>query len=739
MVELLASVPGFRGLPDSALEIVEGGSEHLMLSTGDVLFLQGEFDDAMYIVVSGSLEMVAMLGNGQRQLLARFGPSDWIGESVVLFHRPRKATVYASAPAEVMKLSLPRLATLFDKHPGVYNELVRVAARRLLSFHIASSPLMAGVDIETLRMLDGEANWIRLAGMETLFKQGDTPDYLYVVVCGRLEVVAVGGDGREEIVGYVGRGDLVGEMGLLTDEPRSRTVRATRDTQLVRLSKGQFELLLSQNPQCMRYIAKRLATIISHNATGKIPKARLSTIAIVTAQSDGVASAFIERMIEAISGIAGPSLHLSSRRIDYELGPGSSSVTDEAGHTRLINWLAEYEDQFSYLLLECDPRLSPWTALCIRSADLVLIVSSAKDDPSVRELESAIFERTVTNRAARKELVLLHSDGAKVPSGTAAWLSKRQVDAHHHIRIGHATDYQRLARFITDKAVGLVLSGGGARGHGHVGAIRALEHCGVPIDFVGGTSIGAAVAALWAINADVAALIRIGKDFSDTFRKHFLRDLTFPAVALNSARRFTRSLEDLFGGVRIEDLWIPYFCTSTDLSKADVVVHEEGLVSSSVRASSAIPGIWPPVVCNGHILVDGGVLSNLPVDVMRKRCRGSVIAVDVGSVMDLTVRPNPAASLSGWRLRWKQLNPFGNKTELPHIFNILSRAAQLGSIRAGDVSKGQADLYLQPPTSEIDLFDWKSAYKLVDVAYQHCIDEVEQWKLREAYGSYGST
>ena len=157
----------------------------------------------MYIVVSGSLEMVAMLGNGQRQLLARFGPSDWIGESVVLFHRPRKATVYASAPAEVMKLSLPRLATLFDKHPGVYNELVRVAARRLLSFHIASSPLMAGVDIETLRMLDGEANWIRLAGMETLFKQGDTPDYLYVVVCGRLEVVAVGGDGREEIVGYV--------------------------------------------------------------------------------------------------------------------------------------------------------------------------------------------------------------------------------------------------------------------------------------------------------------------------------------------------------------------------------------------------------------------------------------------------------------------------------------------------------------------------------------------------------
>src|SRR2546422_72708 len=120
MVEVFASVPGFRGLPESALEVVEGDSEHLMLSTGDILFLEGEFDDAMYIVVSGSLEMVATLGNGQRQLLARFGPSDWIGETVVLFHKPRQATVYASAPAEVMKLSLPRLATLFENHPGIY-------------------------------------------------------------------------------------------------------------------------------------------------------------------------------------------------------------------------------------------------------------------------------------------------------------------------------------------------------------------------------------------------------------------------------------------------------------------------------------------------------------------------------------------------------------------------------------------------------------------------------------------
>src|SRR5688572_15358289 len=131
VVEVLASLPGFRGLPKSSLELVERGSQHLTLNAGDVLFQEGEIDDAMYIVVSGTLEMTATLQDGRRQLLGRFGPSDCIGETVVLFHRPRQASVYASAPSEVLKLSLPLLATLFDRHPGVHHELQRLAARRL--------------------------------------------------------------------------------------------------------------------------------------------------------------------------------------------------------------------------------------------------------------------------------------------------------------------------------------------------------------------------------------------------------------------------------------------------------------------------------------------------------------------------------------------------------------------------------------------------------------------------------
>jgi predicted acylesterase/phospholipase RssA len=276
--------------------------------------------------------------------------------------------------------------------------------------------------------------------------------------------------------------------------------------------------------------------------------------------------------------------------------------------------------------------------------------------------------------------------------------------------------------------VGVVLSGGGARGLAHVGALQALEHCGVSVDLIAGTSIGAAVAGQWAMSLDIQGLLEIAQDFSRSFGKRFLRDLTFPAVSLNSARRFSAYLKEAFADVCIEDLWIPYFCNSSNLSTAEVAIHQEGLLWPCIRASCSIPGIWPPVILGGNMLVDGGVMNNLPADVMRTRCAGSIIAIDVSPTVDLTVPREAAAEFSGWAMLWKRLNPFSDKVDMPHIFNILSRTSQLGSIRTGEVTRQIADLYIQLPTKTVEFFDWKAAHKLIDVAYGYCRNEIEQWK-----------
>jgi NTE family protein len=563
----------------------------------------------------------------------------------------------------------------------------------------------AGAPAPAYLLAERDGDRLSLAGGETLFSQGDPPDCLYVVVHGRLEVSVRRDDGEQEVIAHIGRGDSIGETELLTGEPRSVTVRATRDTELLRLPQDQFELLLNRHPRCVRQIAKTFMTRSS-------PKARVSTVALVPAQKDGLPTGFVESLTRELSTLAGTAVHLTSGRIGHD--------PEER--------LAEFEDKFSYVLMECDPRLSSWTEFCVRHADLILIVAPAQADPRLGEIEAAIFAGPWSTCSGRRELVLVHSDTAGMPSGTSRWLTVRRVAAHHHVRHGHARDYQRLARFITDKAVGVVLSGGGARGLAHIGALQALEHCGVPIDFIGGTSIGSAVAAQWAMGTDVSALIGIGTSFCRNFGRHFVRDITFPMVAVNSARRFAKYLEDLFGEIRVEDLWLPYFCTSSNLSNAQVAVHDEGLLWTWIRASSSIPGIWPPVVRDGHMLVDGGVMNNLPVDVMRKRCRGPVIGIDVSPGFELPVRSGPHTELSGWRLLWKSLNPFAQKTELPHIFSILRRTAQMGSICGAETIKRQADLCLQPPTVQIDSFDWKSGDKLIDVAYQYCVKEIEEWK-----------
>ena len=725
--EVLASVTGFRALPKSSLELLGRESECLRLSAGDVLFEEGDVDDALYIVASGTLQMVATLGSGCQQPLATFGPGDCVGETVALFHRPRQTTVHASTPAQVMKLSLSVLAMLFDRHPSVHKELRRLASQRLLSFHLASSPLLADLDMDSLRTLDAEANWIRLTGGEILFREGDPSDSLYLVVCGRLEITVSRAAGVPETLAHIGRGGWVGEMGLLNGAPRSATVRATRDTQLVRLSAEQFEFLVHRNPGCMKHIAKTLAAVVRRGGT-PARKSRVATIALVPVQPDGLPARFVENLVQELSTLAGPAFGLSARRIDYDLGKGSSAAGDEIAHSRLTTWLAEYEEKFPCLLLECDPHLSSWTALCLRHSDLILFVAPSNAEPSLGPVETAIFNGEVSTSSTRKEMVLVHSDGTRLPSGTNRWLAGRKVDAHHHIRHECRSDYQRLARFIADKAVGVVLSGGGARGLAHVGALQAFEDCGVPVDYIGGTSIGAAIAGYRAMGVDMPTMNKIAAEFSNNFGKRVLRDLTFPAVALSSGRRSSAYLKSLFGDARIEDLWTPFFCTSSNLSKAEVAMHDEGLLWTSVRASSSIPGVWPPVVSNGHMLVDGGVMNNLPVDLMRTRCAGSVIGIDVSPTSDLATGAATRAELSGWPVLWKSLNPFAEKAEGPHIFSILSRASQLGSICNAENLKRAADLYISIPTAEVDLFDWKAAYKLIDVGYRHCRNAIEQWK-----------
>jgi lysophospholipid hydrolase len=275
----------------------------------------------------------------------------------------------------------------------------------------------------------------------------------------------------------------------------------------------------------------------------------------------------------------------------------------------------------------------------------VLIVALADRGPSVGPLEKQLEGIGVRSQ---KELILLHREDGPKPRNTVEWMSVRDwCSSHHHIRCpkrvfsrkapavisdiysrllasgnpDRMSDFSRLARFLTGSSIGLVLGGGGARGCAHVGTIRAMAEAGIPIDVVGGTSIGSFMGALWADETDVTRFRRRAREWSRDFAVLWkkLLDLTYPFTAMFTGASFNRSIESVFGDCQIEDLWIPYFCITTDLTASRMRVHTQGSLWRYVRASMSLSGYMPPLCdpADGHLLLDGGYVNNLPADVMK--------------------------------------------------------------------------------------------------------------------------
>jgi predicted acylesterase/phospholipase RssA/CRP-like cAMP-binding protein len=552
--------------------------------------------------------------------------------------------------------------------------------------------MFGGLDQTARAAVEAEADFVSLSSGEILFREGDAGDALYVVLTGRLRVVVAVPDGESRTLAEIGRGEVVGEMALLTGDPRSATVIAVRDTQLVRLSRVAFERIVQQCPGAMLLVTRRLVHRLQQMNRGGRVLGGLATIAVLPAGPGVTLRTFTTAFVEELSR-AGTATLVTRERAEQETGGRPLRVAD---------WLDKLETAFRYVVYEADPADTAWTERCARQADRLLLVAHGGGRP---EHGGDSLPSGVQRAAARRELVLLYRS-AERPAETARWIDSWGAAAHHHIREGDAADMRRLVRLLTGRGIGLVLGGGGARGFAHIGVIEAMGEAGVPIDVIGGTSMGAVIAAQFAIGTSAADLRRLN-------RRHWaernpLKDKTLPVVALLAGRRLDRMIDEMFGDIRIEDLWTRCFCVSADLTRADMRVHDRGPLGRAVRASMSLPGIAIPVHEAGSMLVDGGLLNNLPADVMRALC-GRVIAVDVSPAKDLAIAsPYPAAA-SGWRLLWGR-----GASKLPGIGAILMRSVMLSSTRHQQTIAKSVDLYLHPPLESFGMFQWDAVDAIAD-------------------------
>ena len=600
--------------------------------------------------------------------------------------------------------------------------------RRELIQLLRSTDVFGLIDRQVLDQIVSSSHLVHLAGGETLLCEGDPGDAMYIVVAGRLRAARRGDDGDEIELQELGPGQPVGEIALLVDQPRGATVRAIRDTQLLRVAADDVSSLIRTHPT----LGLSLARVIVRRSTSP-GRARqdsvVRTIAVVPAGATATVSEFC-RLLTATLRTRGQVAHVSAEVAEAALGVRRlrNGLTGERGE-QVRRWLAEAEGHATTVVLEASRSRVGWSALCVRHADLVLLVADSSVDASSSILERRVAGELAHSSRPRVELVIQHPVGTTQPTETAKWLGPRAVDAHHHVLAGRQPDVERVVRLATGVGTGLVLGGGGPRGFAHLGVVAALEDAGVPIDAIGGSSIGAVIGGFVAAGWDQP--LRLAKAVEGFVNTKRLIGATLPLLSLSSSRTITALLRDerFFGTMRLEDLWRPYFCVSTNLSRGEVVVHDKGPVWEAVRASIAIPGVLPPVVRDGDLLVDGAVLNNLPVDVMRQRIRGGkLLAVDLQPAVDTQPHEPFDPTVSGWRLLGRKIGRHADIGAVPSLMEVVLRSKDVAGRRAQHalINAADVDLVLRPPTAGFPALDFRAATSLIDVGYRYASELLER-------------
>ena len=591
---------------------------------------------------------------------------------------------------------------------------------------LAGISLFSGLPGPVLQSLAGRAATVHLQAGSTLMREGGPGDALYALVSGRLRVFAEQPDGSQTAVGEISAGEVVGEMALLSDQPHAATVKAVRDSHLLQIAREDFEHLGREEPTITLEIAKLMVARLGRTIHHRSGAGRVRSLTIVPADDGGSLDGFAVQLGDALRAGGTVSI-VSAGVLEAALGKDRVRWSPESPTDfQVAAWLNQQEASHDMVVYVADPEVSPWTERFLRQADRVLLVVRAGNSPAVGEIESS-WSKDSPDAQATADLVIVHPSGTAAPSGTARRRTGRTVGAHHHVRDGSPEDFGRLARSLSGRAVSLVLSGGGARGLAHIGVMQALEEANIPVDILGGASFGALMAAVRARDGRADAVREAMQRF--LIDRGSPIDLTAPAAALTGGKRIVSMLRDGFGDLEIEDLWHRFFCVSSNLTKGHLQVHTTGPVWQAVRASISIPGLFPPVNSgDGDVLVDGAVMNNLPVDVMRSlNGGGPVLAVSLRGEFSLRSEDLPHHGvLSGWRVFGRRFNPFASTMELPGLVDVLLRTTEVGSVLSSKAMEQQADLVFHPPVNDVGLLDFPAIDRLIDAGYHHAVQVLEE-------------
>lgn len=718
----------FAALSEKELSLILEEADISFLKEGEHLHTEGDNSNSVSYIIEGKFSVFIRDKTNQMKQLAILDKQAIVGESALFFKGKRVANVKALTEAIVINIPDTQFKKLLYSNFHFKEEITKISLDRMKenfgtlyfkSFFPEASDSLVKILINKMELID-------VFKGETLYEKGDESDGIYFLVRGRLKTNLFDPAVQENRDTYFTPGETIGEIGVFSEKNREITVVATRNSYVLKLPIDALSEIKKEHPSItdilLKIMMKRVENVRKGNQYFLNPK----TIAIVPLHNTLNTDAFLKNLSQAVSDNDQTSkiadLQFVHQKLNIENFQGITK--EDPQYFYLNSMFSAIEKEYDFCFYVVDQKLDVWSKYCLDNADEIILLADSKNSPELTDFENKHLTVN-SNEKTPKRLILVHSEELVQPRHTSKWLIPRELLMHHHIKESFRNkDMSRLARFISNQAIGLVLSGGGGRGNAHVGVFDALIDLDIPIDYIGGTSQGSLISATY--NA-----YQFNKNIVErsirAFQKTFTFDYTLPMVSIFSAKTLERALEVAFGNIQIEDLWTPYFCVSSNLSKNEPCFHRMGRLATAVRSSISLPGIFPPVVIDGDIHVDGGLIFNLPIRPLKEFIRGgTIIASFVIEKEEAQTYELSSLSLSGWRYLWNKFKLFGSgpKISVPGIASILYHSGTVASNYEQIVHEKHsgADLIIKPPVGHFATMNFDQLDEIRAIGYKSTME-----------------
>jgi NTE family protein len=576
---------------------------------------------------------------------------------------------------------------------------------------------------------------------QILFSQGDPGDSLYIVNTGRLRYEKTDEFGNILASGDIHKSEMIGEIGIFTGERRTATIRAIRDSELIKIPADLALDILTKNPKVLLMVTTKISERLAKAQIPNPSKDKYTFSLFLPDHFDE--PQFLENIFLSLQR-QGTLIFVTAEEF-YKIFPNLDQFTSAEIEHNVIRWFHDLEEKYDFIVYITKNDFSDWTQRCIRQSDQLIFLKSDEEDSHLSDLEKELFKpqsQLQSNCIYKKiHLGIIHRRSYSFPQNTSKFIKVRKIHSHFHLALDDSRTIDRMVRRLIQRSVAVAFGGGGAKGFAHLGVIRALEEVGIDIDLVAGTSAGSIFAATVAMGLPYSGSRESAKNlWAD---KDLLGEYTIPFLSLVSGKKYTEAIREFCRGMQIEDLWIPYTAVATDLSQSRRHYFQSGDLWKAIRASTSLPGIVPPFLDGGKIFVDGGLMDNVPGHILRASGVGTLICIDVGG----DIAQSEDKEIQRWMsqdIPGTTLNPLmglGNffsvqnllRPKFPPIGEILIRSMLVSSQDQMHQTEAISDLFLKINTDGFGVMDWSKFSDLVELGYRQSLDPIRHLSFSMLY------